>query len=279
MKAIVIPTLALLLVSCAKSDKNIPADALASVGSEYLVASELQSALPAGLTPDDSTTFAKAFIRDWVNTRLIERVAAAEVDMEQIDRLTRQYRDELIMSQYRRAMARQADGDFADDSLRAYYDSHEADFRLERPMVKGVYLKLPADAPKLAQIKRLYRSDKDNDIDKLEKAAIGTAIHYDYFRDRWVDWEQIEKRIPLENTSHTAASIAQRHYLETEAQGFVYLLCISDYLPAGATMPYEAAAPIVRERLLNIRRRAYDSQLLNDLYDRAVEKGTLKIYQ
>lgn len=42
-------------------------------------------------------------------------------------------------------------------------------------------------------------------------------------------------------------------------------------------MPYEAARPLVRDRLLNIRRRAYDTRLLNDLYQRALDDETLTI--
>ena len=96
--------------------------------------------MPSGLSPEDSTIFAKAYIRNWINTRLVERVAASEVDMAQIDRLTREYRDELIMSQYRRAMARQAqDGEFAEDSLRAYYEEHKDDFKLGASYGQGVY--------------------------------------------------------------------------------------------------------------------------------------------
>lgn len=198
--------------------------------------------------------------------------------MEQIERLTREYRDELIMTQYRRAMSRQAqEGEFAEDSLRAYYEAHKDDFKLERPLVKGVYLKVPDDAPNLAQIRRLYRSDKPGDIDKLEKAALGTAIHYDYFRDSWIDWEQIENRIPLDLASGDVSDIARRRYIEIESQGFTYLLSISDYLAPGAGMPYEAARPLVRDRLLNQRRRAYDSRLLNDLYQRALDDGLMQI--
>lgn len=268
---------ALLSASCNGGEDKVPTDFLARVGNDVFTAADLQSAMPAGLTPDDSTAFAKAYIRNWVNTHLVERVAASEVDMDQIDRLTREYRDELIMTQYRRAMSRQAqEGEFAEDSLRAYYEAHKDDFKLERPLVKGVYLKVPDDAPKLSQIRRLYRSDKPGDIDKLEKAALGTAIHYDYFRDSWIDWEQIENRIPLE-TSANPADIARRHYIEIESQGFTYFLCVSDYLAAGTAMPYEAARPLVRDRLLNLRRRAYDSRLLNDLYQRALDDGILQI--
>ena len=269
---------ALLAGACGGEEKTTPADALARVGNEYLTAGELSVVIPAGLNHDDSTTFAKAYIRDWIDSRLIERVAAAEVDLEQIDRLVAQYRDELIMSQYRRAMAEQADNeDFAEDSLKAYYDAHKTDFVLERPMLKGVYLKVPTDAPKLSQIKRLYRSDKPDDIDKLEKAAIGTAIHYDYFRDTWIDMEQIETKIPVDFPA-AGADIAQRRYLETDYQGFTYLLSVSDYLAAGSPMPFEAARPLIRERMLNLKRRAYDSRLRNDLYNRALDDGTLVVY-
>lgn len=270
--------LSLLAASCGRRADEVPSDVLARVGDDVFTGADLRAAMPAGLGADDSVAFAKAYVRNWVNTHLVERVAASEVDMEQIERLTREYRDELIMTQYRRAMSRQAqDGEFAEDSLRAYYEAHKDDFKLERPLVKGVYLKVPDDAPNLAQIRRLYRSDKPGDIDKLEKAALGTAIHYDYFRDSWIDWEQIENRIPLDNASGDASDIVHRRYIEIESQGFTYLLCISDYLAAGSAMPYEAARLLVRDRLLNLRRRSYDNRLLNDLYQRALDDGLLQI--
>lgn len=278
-RSLLYPAVALLLTCCKANDKAIPADTLARIGNDVFTRSDLQKSIPAGMSPDDSTTFAKAYLRNWIETRLVERVAANEVDMEMIDRLTSEYRDELIMSQYRRAMAQQADNaDFAEDSLRAYFEAHANEFKLERPMLKGIYLKVPVEADNLRQIKRLYRSDRPADMDKLEKAANNSAIHYDYFRDKWIDWEQIENRIPIDFDARTLADIAGKRYLETDAQGFTYLLSISDYLPAGTAMPYEAARPIVLERLLNLRRRAYDSRLRNDLYNRALDDGTLVIY-
>lgn len=268
--------LALVMTGCGGSGDNIiPADAVAIVGGDVLTRRDVASKVPAGVAAEDSAALASAYVRSWINMRLIEQVASKEVDMQQIDRLTAEYRSELIMSQYRRAMAQQADGTFSDDSLRSYFDSHQEDFRLERPLIKGVYLKVPEDAQNLAIIRRLYKSERPVDIDKLEKAALGNAIHYDYFRDSWVDWEQVENRIPLDFSGENFDKISKRQNVDFTADGFVYLLSVSDYLPAGNVMPYEAAMPLVRERLLAVRRRAYDSRLLNDLYNRAVEDGTV----
>ncbi len=268
---------ALVISGCTRSgDNSLPADAVATVGNEVITRANIVAAMPAGLPVADSTAFANAYIRAWIERRLVEQVAASEVNMEEIDRLTADYRSELIMAQYRRAMAGQADGFFAEDSLKAYFDAHKNDFRLERPLIKGIYLKVPDDAPNLNTIRQLYKSARPDDIDRLEKAANSSAIHYDYFRDTWVDLEQIETRIPIDFTSATMAKVNGRHPIDVTSQGFVYLLSISDVLPAGSSMPFETARPLVQERLLALRRRAYDKKLMNDLYDKAVADGTVK---
>ena len=267
-----------IMTACSRGgDASVPADALVSIGEASLTRTELNTKIPAGLSPADSTAVARAYIRSWIDARLIAGVASAEVDMDEINRLTEEYRNELIMAQYRRTMARQAsDGDFAEDSLRAYYETHPEDFVLERPMLKGLYLKIPDDTPNLSTIRRLYNSDKPADLDRLEKAALSSAIHYDYFRDRWVDREQIEKRIPADfTTAATEASLAAHKPVDIKSGGFVYLLSVADYLPAGATMPYEAARPMVRERLLALKRMAYDAKLRGELLSRSLSDGTV----
>lgn len=250
-------------------------DAVAVVDGETLTRGELRSNIPAALSAEDSAAYARAYIRNWVDRKLVSNVAAADVDMAEIDRLVAEYREELIMNAYRREMVRRADNtEFTVDSLRAYFDSHSSEFVLERPIVRGVYLKVPDDYPKLAELKRLYRSTRPADVDKLEQAA-NNAIHYDYFRDRWVDWEQIESRIPAEFPGGAEAFLRAGRPLDFSAGGFTYLLSVSEYQPAGAPMPFEAARPIVRDRLLNAVRRRYDTQLRHELEDRALRRGLL----
>lgn len=275
MKApLVLIFVATLLTACGEGEKAANGDAIALVGKSALSRADLAKAMPGGLSEADSTAFARAYIRRWIDSRLIERVAESEVDMAEIDRLTAEYRQSLIMSQYRRAMATQAQGRFSEDSLRSYYDAHKTDFRLERPLVRGVYLKIPDSADNLRILRRLYTSSKAADMDRLEKEAPKTAIHYDYFRERWVDWEQIETRIPVDISSPDAFLRGGKP-LDISNGGFTYLLHVSDYLLAGTPMPFEAAEPLIRERMLNFSRRAYDNELLDDLFTRAIDDGIL----
>lgn len=256
---------------------SLPPDAIVSVGEAVLTIRDVRQNVPAGLLPEDSTKLASAYIRRWIESELLTSVAASQVDMTEINRLVDDYRRELIINSYRRQMALRADENMLpDDTIRAYYEKHKKEFVLERPLVRGLYLKVPADDRNLRELRRLYRSKRADDIDRLEKVAPGSAIHYDSFRDRWVDWEQIESRIPINTTETVLSNLQARKPIDMTGDGFVYLLDVSDYLPAGSTMPYEFARQLIVERLLSVERRRLDTQLRDELYERAVSDGTVK---
>lgn len=259
------------------AEPSVPEGTIVAVGADCLTASELRSAVPGGLSEADSASYAQAYIRNWVDRKLISNVAAREIDMAEIDRLVEEYREELIMNRYRREMVRRADNtEFSLDSLTAYYQSHRDEFVLERPLVQGIYLKVPDTSPKLSQLKRLYKSARPVDLDRLDQLANAEAVHFDYFRDRWVDWEQIENRIPYEFAPGAVAFLRAARPLEVSSGGYTYLLKIDQYLLPGETMPFEAARPVVRDRLLNSLRRRYDTQLRNELEERALRTGLLR---
>lgn len=268
----IIATAAALATACSSGDAaSAPPDTIVSVAGEHLTASQVRRQMPAGLSPDDSAAYVKAYVASWIDSRLIERVAIDEVDRDEIDRLTAAYRSQLIMTQYRRSMARQAsDGIFHPDTIEAYYNAHQNDFRLDRPMVKGIYIKVESDNPRLRGMQSAVQSTNPVDLDRLDKAANAEAIHYDYFRDRWIDFEQIENRIPGE----VPERILSEHKAITITDGtYSYILAVSDYLPAGSLQPLEAARPAIKERLLAGKRIEYDAALRSELLNRAVADG------
>ncbi len=270
--------LSLSVASCARSDSD-ETGAIVRVGNSVLKTSDLNSVMPGGMNSTDSIRFVNAYVNRWINRHLISDIAAEEIDMTDIDRLVDEYRLHLIELEYRKQMYQShAAKEIPEDSLHNYYTRNNEQFHLERPMLRGVYLKVAEDAPNLNVIRRLYRSDKQTDIDRLEKEALTAAVHYDYFRDRWIDWEQIELHIPYDFGSDGATFLKGRDHFETTAGGYVYLLDINDVLPPGAVMPYDNAKNIIKERLTAESRRAYDAQLLQQLYDKSLEEGKIKRY-
>ena len=199
-------------------------------------------------------------------------------DMSEIDRMVEEYRNQLIAWEYSRLMYMQhGDREFPADSIAAYYEQHSADFVLERPLVKGVYIKIADNSPSLSLVKRLYKSTRDADIDRLEKHDFGGMIHYDYFRDRWVDWEQIETRIPLDFGPSPDAFLAANKTVEVSENGYTHLLEITEYLKTGSVMPLERAEERIRRDLFNLNRREYEARLRMELLTRGLNDGTVVI--
>lgn len=271
--------LALTGTSC-RRDTVVTPDTLARVGRQTLSRQQLAKAVPPGLTADDSTKFARAYVRDWIDSRIMGEVAVKNIpDMKEIDRMVDEYRNQLIAWEYRRLMYYEhGDSDLAADSVMSYYERHKDEFRLRHPIVKGVYIKIADDSPSLAQVRKLYRSHETDDIDRLEKKDFSGLIHYDYFRDKWVDWGQIEVRMPYDFGSDPDAFLRGNTTAEITAGGFVYLLEISEYIPSGEVMPFEYAGEFIKDALINEHRLEYDRRLRMDLYNKGLEDGDIEIF-
>ncbi|MCC8120122.1 MAG: peptidyl-prolyl cis-trans isomerase [Bacteroidales bacterium] len=266
------------LTGCSKGDEP-GADDLVRVGKAALTREALSEAMPRGLSADDSTKYAHAYIKQWINNQLVRQVAANEIDMTEIDKMVEQYRDELIMWEYGRLMFdSHANLQIPEDSIRAFYEANKDEFVLSRPMVKGVYIKAADDASALPEMRKLYRSHTPADIDKLDKVASTGAVHYDYFRDRWIDWEQIESRIPYDFGPSPDAYLRSNKTVDYTHGGFAYLFDATDVLYTGQTMPYEAAHDLIVDRLTFRNKRNYDEQLKRNLYENALEVGKISIF-
>lgn len=269
---------ALALSSCTHAEKTSDG-ILVKVGAATLTRTDLANSLPVGLNTSDSAAYASAYIRRWIDGKIVSEIASSEVVLDDIDRIVTDYRNRLIEMEYRRKMAdSHVSSEIPEDTLRQYYDTHKDDFIISRPMLRGVYLKVPETLPNLKLIRRLYRSDNQNDIDRLEKEIMTSAIHYDYFRDKWVDWETIELHIPYDFGQRSDDFIKGRDHFETSAGGYVYMLDISDVLPAGSYLPFENAKPQITNLITEKARRAYDANLMKELYDKSYREGKIQLF-
>lgn len=271
--------LIILSTACSNKNKQDSGDILVTVGNAVLTLDDLRKQLPSGLSAEDSTALAHSYIRSWIDSRLISEIASQNIgDLTEIDRMTEQYRNELITYEYRRRMFDdRIKSEITEDSIKKYYDENLTELKLQRPILKGIYLKIPNESPSLKNAKKWYVSTKTEDIDKLEKQCLDGAIHYDYFRDRWVDWERIESLIPAEFGSDPNAFLATHKNLEISQGDFTYLLSISEYIPSGKTMPYEFAKETIKDILAYSRRAEYDRLLRLSLLKEAEDNGQITI--
>lgn len=270
------------IVSCGgggAASSSEDGDVLVRMGESVFTRSDLAEVLPAGLNSDDSLRFARVYIRRWIDNQLISDVASRELgDMSEIDAMVEQYRRRLIMMEYRRRMMDiNAPVKVPDDSLAMLYEEYKDKVTLESPLVKGVLVTVPDDYPSLAKVRNAVRRLSADDVDFLEKQSLADGVTYDYFMDEWADGNMMARRVAGDSNVDASAYLKRQRFGELKSGGEVTMLGVAEFLPAGAPMPLEKARPVLEEIYMNAHRLQYDKQLMDNLYRKAIDDGTVKL--
>ena len=205
----------LLLVSlffcaaCTDSHDHRGKTPLVEVNGNFLYKEDLQSVLPAGLSKDDSLLFAERYIRDWAEDLLLYEKAQNNIpDNEEIEKLVGNYRRALIMHTYQQELIGQRlSNEIPEQELAEYYEKNKELFKLDRPLVKGLFIKVPLTAPQIANVRKWYKSDAQEAVEHLEKYSFQNAVKYEYFYNKWVPLSEVLDMIPLQQKCRKNMSV------------------------------------------------------------------------
>ncbi len=268
-----------LLCACKQTRPIDDADVLVRVKDRVLGREEIQRQIPRSLSSADSLLMAESLTKKWVKDALVYEVALRNLEREEraeVDRLVEEYRHSLIRYRYEEQLVRERlSSDFQESDKLRFYEENQSKFVLDKALIKGLFLKVPADAPGLADVKKWYRSTSESAVEKIEKYSVQNAVIYDYFYDKWVDFDQVMDNIPMRVTDANAFLKANR-YVEMCDSTYCYLLNISDYLPIGRVAPYDYAGPQIIEMLTNQRKVQFLKDFEDELYNDAVKHGDVE---
>lgn len=251
-------------------------DILLSIDGNTLSLHEVVNRIPVGIDPVDSLALFEDIVDSWVSEYVLSELAESKLpNYEEINRKVEAYRKRLIVNEYLRMMRESKEIHVSPDSLRRFYDLHKGELLTETPLVKGIYLKVASNSPKLDEIRKLVMNGSDESIDRLESLFMGEAIQYDYFTNVWVDWQTIAETIPYRFYDPDAFLESTRDF-ETSYNGSTYLLHISDYLPSGSEQPYEFALPRITSIMEQSKMSAFEKSLVSSLVEKAIKDGRLQ---
>ncbi|MDH6358806.1 peptidyl-prolyl cis-trans isomerase [Parabacteroides sp. PF5-9] len=272
-----------LLIVCLSACKQTPtisdAEVIATVGDRALRISEVTQMIPRGATPADSLLHAESYVKKWVKDALVDDIASRNLGDEkaEIDRLVDDYRRSLTRYRYLERLIRERlSADIRESDKLNYYEENQQKFVLEKGLVKGLFLKLPIDAPGLSDVKGWYKSTSNESLEKIEKYSVQNAIIYDYFYDRWVDFDEVMDNIPMRITNSNEFLRTNKH-IEVSDSSYCYLLNINEYIPSGKIAPYDYVGTQIVDLLINQRRMEYLKQFEDELYNDGIKNGRVKL--
>lgn len=268
---------AVLAVGCGhdQAPHPMPEDVLVAVGDTMLLEHDVVAAIPSGLDPADSAAMFGNIVDSWIESELLYAAAREGLgDMATIDRLTREYRNRLIMEEYMARVGRGAMQEPSERKVRSYYNAHASEMTAERPLVKGIWLRVDADSPELASLRGYVQSASPSSLDRIERVGLSGNLEYDYFIDRWVDWQSVAETMRL-RVADPDSLLGATSYLESRTGESVCMLHVAEYLPSGSPMPYEFAKVQIAEMLEHDGMHDYQRKLYGKLLRKALSDGTL----
>lgn len=269
-----------LLCSCKKTQTKEDSDILVKVKERTLTRSEVIQVIPHNISSADSLLMAENYIKKWVKNALVYEVALRNLDDEkaEIDRLVEEYRSSLLRYRYQERLVKERlTVNIQESDKLNYYEENQSKFKLDRGLLKGLFLKIPLDAPALNDVKTWYKSGTEESLEKIEKYSIQNAAIYDYFYDRWVAFDEVIGNIPIRITDANNF-LRNNKNIEVSDSSFCYLLNISEYILSGSVAPYDYAGPLIIELLINRRKMEFLKNFEIELYNDAIKSGDVVFF-
>ena len=276
----VILVIAAAMTGCGQEHNHKGKTPLVEVSGEFLYKEDLQAALPLNISKDDSVLFAEHYIRNWIEDALLFDKAEGNIpDNDKISKLVENYRRALIMHTYQEELVNQKlANDISEEEINAYYEKNKELFRLDNPLVKGLFIKVPLSSPDLGNVRVWYRKNNQDVIEKLEKYSLRNAVSYDYFYDRWTSVPDVAAKIPLKVLDTDANYLDKNRNVEVKDTAFCYFLHIEDFLGKDKQKPLDFARDEIKEILINLKRVEFINKVKEDLYQRASDRNKIIYY-
>ncbi|MDR1781328.1 MAG: peptidyl-prolyl cis-trans isomerase [Tannerella sp.] len=265
---------ALLTFSC-QNYESADEDTLVTIDRYALKRSDVEKVIPKGASQADSLLIAENYIKKWIKDILVYQIAQRNIGTQndEINRLVEEYRRSLLKYRYQEYLIQsRLSSQFNDSDQLSYYEANRDKFILDDNLIKGLFLKVPIDAPGLDKIRKQYRSKEPDALEAIEKFSMQQAVIYEYFYDKWVDFEDIIEKIPVQ-ISNQKQYLQANKTVEATDSVYCYLLNIDEYLLAGNEAPFEYASPQIREQMINKEKVSFLKNFEEDLYRDAIRKG------
>lgn len=257
-------------------------DAVVQIGSRVLTHSELNESLPVLFqSPEDSLLAAEHFIRLWINDQLLYNLAQKNIaDKKSIEQLVENYRHSLIIYQYQEQLINEKLANhISEKELNQCYEENKTKFKLDKPLIKGLFLRIPIDAPNIDKARAWCKNPAAASIiDHLEKYSLQNAGSFDYFETQWVDLNELLNSWPVQK-SISQEALKKQSFFEQHDSDYYYFLHISQSLLPGEDAPFRYAEPAVRELLINRKKIDFFRKTEDDLYNKALSNGQITFYQ
>ncbi|MBI5539045.1 MAG: hypothetical protein HY951_03235 [Bacteroidia bacterium] len=269
----------ILMVSCFNRNGK-EQKPLAVVYDKYLYKSDVTDVVPKGLTKGDSIKILNAYVDQWIRHNIMLKLSEENLKEEQknVTKQLEDYRSSLLIFKYEQEFVLQKlDTAVSSEEVKSFYYNNISNFLVDETIVKALFIKLRKDTPYSNKIKELYKSNREEDIKMLDNLAYQVAEKYDYFGDKWLPFNVLQRQFPypLENQD---TYLRNNRSIELEDGNFLYLISVREVMFKGQTSPLDYELANIKSVILNKRKQKLINDLENNIYNDALDHKKFQIF-
>lgn len=259
-------------------------DTIARVGRNELTLADMADVMPSNLQGEDSVVFVKQYVDKWI----VRQLKVEEADRlfsgseKDIERLVEDYRQSLLtgkVDQY--YVDEQMGGDFTDEDIAEYYNTHKSDFTLDRTLVKGRIVCFPASyrlSKKLMEQMRKAATSQSDDKTFSEVCQKNGFLVVDN-RSEWVNFADFLANLPTTRTQEYDHLLDKLGVQEMKANDLRYYFDFTSVCRKGNVAPLEVVSENIRRILVTQRRSEIIKAHEESIVKNAVNEGHVRIYK
>lgn len=256
-------------------------DVVARVGEHELYRTELERSIPDGVPAEDSLKFVQSYIESWARDLVFLDIAEKQLSKEEKDvsKELEEYRRSLMKYRYeQRYVNERLDTNLSEKEIEGYYEAHESDFKLERPIVRARYARVVQGGEDIGLLrKKLVLKNAEDAIREDTLLLRDPAERYFDWSGRWI--EAVEAARETGADVFSLLSNAGKAPVEVpDGQGFMYVVYVSEMIKAGETAPLDYCRGRICDILLSTRKHDLVVALEQDLLDDARNKEKFVVY-
>ncbi|MDN4164642.1 peptidylprolyl isomerase [Cytophagales bacterium LB-30] len=254
---------------------------IARAGEAYLYPSDIKDMVPKGTSVADSSSIIERYVSSWIRKQLLIRESASKIDFNEaeIERKILDYRYALMVFEYEKYYINEnLNPEITEEEISTYYHENASNFELKQNIIRGLFLKVPADAPKIDKLRTLVQSNKPEDRTELKSYCFRFANAYTLEDSLWFNFDEVVSNTPFISVPNKVQFLKENKYTEITSEGFLYILKISDYKISDEQSPLEFVKEDIRNIILNKRKIELAKSLEEDIYKRAEKNNEFEIF-
>lgn len=129
---------------------------VAKVGNSILYQKDLAGIVTREIDPKDSANLVSRYVNSWIKKQLLISEAAEKINFDQasIERKVLDYRYALMVHEYKKYYVdNNLDTAVTEEEIQEYYLDNKDNFELKQNIIRGYFITVTKDAPKIDQLK------------------------------------------------------------------------------------------------------------------------------